>query len=122
MRSTNRRWLYRTPRPGIVLFVIAAVAVVGFVVQRLWNWLIPAIVGWHAITFWQAMGILLLSKILFGSFRGGSRAPLAPPNGRAGGKGCLLKSGTNLPKPCGPAVALATFNLRNKRSEAWNEG
>ena len=64
----RRKWLYKAP--GILLIVIAAVAVFGFVVQHLWNWLIPAIVGWHAINFWQAVGILLLSKILFGGFRG----------------------------------------------------
>lgn len=64
----KRKWLYRAP--GILLIVIAAVAVFGMVVQHLWNWLIPSIVGWHAISFWQAIGILLLSKILFGGFRG----------------------------------------------------
>ena|ERR1700761_5778343 len=64
----RRKWFYRIP--GIILIVIAAVAVLGTVTQHLWNWLIPAIVGWHAITFWQAVGILLLTKILFGSFRG----------------------------------------------------
>jgi hypothetical protein len=65
----RRKWFYKIP--GIILIVIAAVALFGFIVQQLWNSLIPAIVGWHAITFWQAVGILLLSKILFGGgFRG----------------------------------------------------
>jgi hypothetical protein len=64
----RKRWLYKAP--GILLIVIAAVALFGWIVQSLWNWLIPAIVGWHAINFWQAIGILLLCKILFGSFRG----------------------------------------------------
>ena len=50
--------------------VIAAVAVFGAIVQHLWNWLIPGIVGWHPINFWQAVGLLVLSKILFGGFRG----------------------------------------------------
>ncbi len=35
----------------------------------------PALFGWHLITFWQALGLLVLSKILFGGFRGG-RPPL----------------------------------------------
>jgi hypothetical protein len=66
----RRNRLYRAP--GIALIVIAAVAIFGFIVQHLWNWLIPAIVGWHPINFWQAVGILVLSKILFGGFhRGG---------------------------------------------------
>jgi hypothetical protein len=42
-----------------------------FVVMSLWNWLMPPLFGWHAINFWQALGLLVLSKILFGGFRGG---------------------------------------------------
>jgi len=53
------------------VFAIIAVAVFGFVVMSLWNWLIPSIIGWHAITYWQALGLLILSKILFSGFRGG---------------------------------------------------
>ncbi len=53
-----------------VVFGLLAVAVFGFVVMRLWNWLTPALFGWHEINFWQALGILVLSKILFGGFRG----------------------------------------------------
>lgn len=44
-----------------------------YVVMRLWNWLMPLLFGLRAITFWQALGLLLLSKILFGGFRGGPR-------------------------------------------------
>ena len=57
--------------PAAALFL----AIFGWVVMSLWNWLMPAIVGWHAITYWQALGILVLSKILFGSFRGGGGGP-----------------------------------------------
>jgi hypothetical protein len=53
-----------------VAFAVLGAAVFGYVVMRLWNWLTPALFGWHLITFWQALGILLLSKILFGGFRG----------------------------------------------------
>jgi hypothetical protein len=55
----------------VILIAIVAVAVFGFVVMGLWNWLMPALFGLHAITFWQAVGLLVLSKILFGGFRGG---------------------------------------------------
>lgn len=34
----------------------------------LWNWLLPTLFGWHLITFWQALGLLALSRILFGGF------------------------------------------------------
>src|SRR6266851_1624825 len=53
-----------------VLFATLFVTVFGFVVMSLWNWLMPALFGWHLINFWQAAGILVLSKILFGGFRG----------------------------------------------------
>jgi hypothetical protein len=47
-----------------------AISVFGFVVMTLWNWLMPHLFGVPVITFWQAWGLLLLSKILFGSFHG----------------------------------------------------
>jgi len=51
-------------------FAVLFVTVFSFVVLRLWNWLMPAVFGWHVITFWQAVGLLVLSKILFGGFHG----------------------------------------------------
>lgn len=58
---------------GIGIIVVALFFVLGFVVMALWNWLMPPIFGLHAITYWQAYGLLILSKILFGGFRGGGR-------------------------------------------------
>jgi Ca2+/H+ antiporter, TMEM165/GDT1 family len=52
-----------------VLFAALFVTVFGFVVMSLWNWLMPALFGWHLINFRQAVGVLILSKILFGGFR-----------------------------------------------------
>lgn len=60
----------------IALFVVVASTVLGFVVKELWNILVPPIFGWHTITFWQGIGLLLLCKILFGGFHrhgGGGR-------------------------------------------------
>ena len=62
------RWVKRALK-GLVIATVA-VAVFGFTVMNLWNWLAPAVFGLHTITFWQALGILILSKILFGGFRG----------------------------------------------------
>jgi hypothetical protein len=56
-------------------FAILFLAVFTYVVMRLWNWLTPALFGWHVITYWQALGILVLSKILFGGFRGRRPGP-----------------------------------------------
>ena len=53
-----------------VLWVTIAVVVFGFVVMSLWNWLMPALFGWKALGFWQAVGLVVLSRILFGGFRG----------------------------------------------------
>jgi len=57
---------------GLKILSIVAVAatVLGFVVMWLWNWLMPALFGLHAIGYWQALGLLVLSKILFSGFRG----------------------------------------------------
>jgi hypothetical protein len=54
----------------IPLAIAAGVTLFGFVVMHLWNWLMPALFGLGMITFWQALGILILSKILFGGFKG----------------------------------------------------
>ena len=53
----------------IALFGTLAVAALGFVVMSLWNALLPDIFGVRAIGFWQAVGLLILSKLLFGGFR-----------------------------------------------------
>ena len=52
---------------GIALFI----AFGGWVVMSLWNWLLPGLFGWRMITFWQALGLLILCRILFGGFGGG---------------------------------------------------
>jgi hypothetical protein len=60
----KRNWILHGAK--IAFFVVVAVAVVSFIVMALWNWLVPAITGWSSIDFWQALGLLALSRILFG--------------------------------------------------------
>lgn len=55
--------------PLAILAVIAFVALGGWIVMSLWNWLLPVLFGWRLITFWQALALLLLCRILFGGFR-----------------------------------------------------
>jgi hypothetical protein len=43
---------------------------IGWAVLELWNWLMPSIFTVHAITYWQALGLMALSWILFRGFRG----------------------------------------------------
>ncbi len=50
----------------MALMGLIFMAVGGYVVMRLWNWLLPSLFAWHMITFWQALGLLLLCRILFG--------------------------------------------------------
>lgn len=42
--------------------------VIGLVTQGLWNWLVPGLFAGPTLTFWQAIGLLALTKILFWSF------------------------------------------------------
>jgi len=69
----RRKWILFAP------LAIAGVAIVGFlggeIVKLLWNWLMPELFGWRTITFWQALGLLVLCRILFGGMgrHGGHR-------------------------------------------------
>jgi hypothetical protein len=51
---------------GIALFIFIG----GQLVMYLWNWLLPPLFGWRLITFWQAVGLLALCRILFGGVSG----------------------------------------------------
>ena len=57
----------------IATFIIAATLLFTLIVMALWNNILPAVLGVKTISFLQALGILLLSKILFGGFKGGWR-------------------------------------------------
>jgi hypothetical protein len=64
------RWLLRIGRVIAIVFVIAAV--LGFVVMQLWNGLIPELFHGPVLGYWQAVGLLLLSRLLLmGGPRGG---------------------------------------------------
>jgi hypothetical protein len=62
----RRKWIFIAPLAilGMVLFTFIG----GEIVKQLWNWLLPPIFGWRQVTFWQALGILALCRILFGGF------------------------------------------------------
>ncbi len=64
-----QRWVERILKVILGVFILAVIIVaVGIGVQQLWNWLLPSLFGWHTITYWQAVGILVLSRLLFGGF------------------------------------------------------
>jgi len=65
MRSNMRKkliWIAPLAILGIVIFIWIG----GELVMHLWNWLLPTLFGWRQITFWQAVGLLALCRILFG--------------------------------------------------------
>lgn len=61
----NRKFLFIIP--FFILFALTGI------VMWLWNCILPDVVGVKEITYWQSMGILILSKILFGGFHGFKR-------------------------------------------------
>lgn len=50
----------------IAICIAAVIGVAGVIVMSLWNWLIPALFGGPALRFWQAIGLLALTRILVG--------------------------------------------------------
>ncbi len=64
----HRHWFAKILQILIVLLIV--VAGFGQAVLQLWNHLMPQIFGLPALTFWQAVGLMALAWILFGSWRG----------------------------------------------------
>src|SRR4029450_3619651 len=54
----------------VVLLITIAIAGFGQAVLQLWNWLMPELFGLRPLRFWQAVGLMGLSWILFGGLRG----------------------------------------------------
>ena len=80
----RRRWFWIVPFAiiGIPLFLFIG----GEVVMHLWNWLLPPLFGWRLLTFWQALGLLALCRILFGGLgHGGPGGHRRHWRGRCGG-------------------------------------
>lgn len=66
MRRKKLLWI----APLAILGLAAFIFIGGEIVRLLWNWLLPSLFGWRQITFWEAVGILALCRILFGGFGG----------------------------------------------------
>src|SRR6266404_444753 len=62
---------WRHKLPAFIGLAIIGVLVFGGIVMLLWNALMPEIFHLARITFWQALGLLILAKIFFSGFRGG---------------------------------------------------
>src|SRR5450432_224522 len=64
--NMRKKWIFLAPLA--ILAMLLFIALGGEVVLQLWNWLLPPLFGWREVTFWQALGILALCRILFGGF------------------------------------------------------
>lgn len=67
MRTTQST-RFGNRKPFFILLFIGFLFLMPAVVMWLWNGLLPEIIGVKMITYWQSMGIIVLSRILFGSF------------------------------------------------------
>lgn len=56
---------------GLKVLVIVAIALAafGYIVMSLWNWLVPALFSGPVVSYWQALGLLVLVRLLVGGFR-----------------------------------------------------
>ncbi|HEX2869530.1 MAG TPA: hypothetical protein VHO03_20975 [Ignavibacteriales bacterium] len=65
----RHRWFFlRFP------LALVFIGVITLILMLLWNALLPAILGVSVITYWQALGLFILSKILFSGFGRGPHA------------------------------------------------
>ena len=60
----KKKWIFALAPIAIAAFIWIG----GEVVMHLWNWLLPMLFGWRQVTFWQALGLLVLSRVLFGGW------------------------------------------------------
>jgi hypothetical protein len=64
----KRYWIFRGIK--FAAFAVIALAALSYLVMSLWNLVLPAAAGWHALSFVQALGLLVLCRLLFGGWRG----------------------------------------------------
>jgi hypothetical protein len=62
----RRKWIFFVGPPAAVVVI----GLCGWLIELLWNWLMPALFGLRTIGIWQALGLFLLSRILFGGWGG----------------------------------------------------
>ena len=97
-------WIAPLALVGILLFV----AIGGTIVMLLWNAILPALVGWPPLTFWQALGLLVLCRILFG--------------GSGGHRGFRSGLRHRLRERCGDMTDEERERFRERMRERFGEG
>jgi hypothetical protein len=99
--------------PAAILGILLFAFIGGEIVLHLWNWLLPPLFGWRLLTFWQALGLLALCRILFGG-RGW--------HGSGGSKfrrGMKDRIGERMGKRCGPMSSEDRDRFRQRMREVF---
>lgn len=60
----RKRWYLFVP------LILAAFVAFAFFTMYLWNWLMPLLFHLPEITFWQTVGLMILSRLILGGFGG----------------------------------------------------
>jgi hypothetical protein len=63
--SKGKKFIFFLPVAALIATAL------GFVVMYLWNWILPEVVHAGRLNFWQALGLLVLCRLLFGNFNKG---------------------------------------------------
>ncbi|WP_229215024.1 hypothetical protein [Dyadobacter bucti] len=80
----DQRHKYKRRFGMFPLMALAAALVLGTAVRWLWNAILPALLNVNPISYWQAVGLLVLCRILFGNFGGRPGGFGGPPGGFGG--------------------------------------
>lgn len=78
-RGRRFRWILFLP-----LLVVLMILLLGAAVKFLWNNILPDLLHVNTISYWQAVGLLVLCRILFGTFGKGRRGGRSPMERRGG--------------------------------------
>jgi len=94
---------------------LAIAAAFGTVVMLLWNWLMPSLFGLITVNFWQALGLLILCRILFGGFKWHRRM-------HHGHGGCMHGMRNNLREKWQKMTPEQRAEFMNRRREHFGRG
>ena len=64
MPRNKKRMFFALP-----FIIIPAIFLLGFIVMLLWNFIFPSVLHTEKITYWQALALFILCRILFVGFR-----------------------------------------------------
>ena len=64
MSRRIKKLIFIVPVAIVAMLVVTVIG--GELVKLLWNWLLPSLFGFRTVTFWEALGLLALCRILFG--------------------------------------------------------